>query len=86
MTSAGNESWYEYHRQMLAETSRFIEWGLQHPEEVTWIPAKPAEGGGFPSRVSEWYWGTVLSDRIDGTVRRWRDLLRHRPGAISRRE
>lgn len=64
---------------MLAETSRFIEWGLRHPELVVWIPAKPVDAGGFPQRVAEWFWGTVLSARLDGSSRRWRDWLLRRP-------
>jgi hypothetical protein len=79
------ESWEEYRKRMLDETSRFIEWGLRHPELVTWIPTKLAGDGGFPHRVAEWYWGTVLSDRIDGAVARWRGWLHRASSLVKRR-
>jgi hypothetical protein len=60
---------------MLEETSRFIEWGLKHPELVSWIPAKPVDQGGFPRRVAEWFWSAALSEK-DG-LWRWR-LRSHR--------
>ena len=79
MTDLSKETWQQYRRRMLAETSRFIEWGLRHPELVVWIPAKPVGDGDFPRRVAEWFWGTVLSTRVDGGLRRWRDRLLRRP-------
>jgi hypothetical protein len=73
------ESWEEYRKGILDETSRFIEWGLKHPDLVVEIPAKPAGQGGFPPKVSEWFWGIVLSDRKDSWVQRWKDFLLRRP-------
>ena len=75
MAKTLHESWDDHRKQMLAETSRFIEWGLRHPELVTWIPAKPVTEGGFPAQVAGWFWGAVLSERTDGLGRRWRDRL-----------
>ena len=75
MSAMGLESWEQRRQRMLDETSRFIEWGLRHPELVTWIPAKPVTEGGFPPRVAEWFWGAVLSERTDGLGRRWRGRL-----------
>jgi len=69
------ESWEEYRRRLLAETSRFIEWGLRHPDQVTWIPTKPISEGGFPRRVGEWFWSTVLSAGGTDRLRRWREKL-----------
>jgi hypothetical protein len=63
---------------MLDETARFIEWGLAHPDEVMWIPTKPADKGGFPRAVGEWFWHTVLADGGDGALGRWRDRLLER--------
>jgi hypothetical protein len=40
----GVETFEEWRQRMLAETCRFIEWGLQHPEQVDWIP-RHAVGG-----------------------------------------
>ena len=78
-------SWDEYRRQMLAETSRFIEWGLKHPELVIEIPAKPVGEGGFPKQVGEWFWGVVLTVDMNSRVRRWRDFLLRRPAGLLRR-
>jgi hypothetical protein len=64
---------------MLEETSRFIEWGLRHPELVVEIPRKPAGENGFPAKVGAWFWGIVLSDRHDSWIKRWRDFLLRRP-------
>lgn len=75
MSAMALESWEQRRQRMLDETSRFIEWGLRHPELVTWIPAKPVMEGGFPRRVAEWFWGTVLSERPDGVAGRWRNRL-----------
>jgi len=82
VSKAGGEYWADYRKQMLAETSRFIEWGLQHPEEVTWIPARPADDDGFPAGVADWYWTTVLSDRLGGALERWRERLRRASGVF----
>lgn len=79
MDNRSRESWDEYRKRMLAETSRFIEWGLRHPELVVWIPVKPVDEGGFPRRVADWFWGAVLSTRADGPLRGWRDRLLRRP-------
>jgi len=75
----------EYRKRMLEETSRFIEWGLRHPDLVVWIPVKPTDQGGFPPGVGSWFWGTVLSTRVDGALRRWRDRLLRRPRISLRR-
>ncbi len=69
------ETWQEYRHRLLAETSRFIEWGLRHPEQVTWIPAKPVGEGGFPQAVAEWFWGAVLGAGDGGRLQRWREKL-----------
>jgi hypothetical protein len=79
MRGARYESWQQYRQRMLDETSRFIEWGLRHPELIIEIPVKPADNGGFPAGVGRWFWLTVLCDRPTGTIRRWRDFLLHRP-------
>ena len=84
MLNASRESWDEYRDRVLKETSRFIEWGLEHPEEVIEIPSKPAENGGFPAKMSQWFWGIVLSERKDSWILRWRDFLRRRPKLVLR--
>ena len=71
---------------MLREVEAFIDWGLRHPEDVIEIPIKPADQGGFPAQVGQWFWTTVLCARPSGPVRRWRDFLLRRPaGFIHRR-
>ena len=74
MPDLSKETWEQYRRRILAETSRFIEWGLKHPDEVIWIPAKPAGDGGFPRRVGEWFWTAVLSPD-GGRMQKWREKL-----------
>ena len=73
------ESWEEYRQHILDETSRFIEWGLAHPDLVVEIPTKRVGDGGFPSKVAEWFWCVVLSDRQDSWIKRWKDFLLRRP-------
>jgi len=70
---------------MLAQTSRFIEWGLRHPELVVWIPVKLADREGFPQRVADWFWGVALSTGREGLLTRWRDRLLRRPRLSLRR-
>ena len=79
MRDASRKSWDEYRRNMLRETERFIEWGLTHPDEMIEIPTKLAGEGGFPKSVAQWFWGVVLSDKVTGGMKRWRELLRRRP-------
>ena len=76
---ARRESWDAYRQRMLDETSRFIEWGLKHPELITPIPFKPVGEGGFPKQVADWFWATVLTTRQDSRIQRWRDILIRRP-------
>lgn len=80
MSPSLHESWHEYRRRMLAETSRFIEWGLKHPELVFRIPAKPIGAGGFPRAVADWFWCTMLLVDGGSLLKRWRErlmLIRH---------
>ncbi len=72
---SSNESWAEYRRQMLAETSRFIEWGLKHPELTIDIPVKPINQGSFPTGVAAWFWNTVLTTQVDNRIRKWRSMI-----------
>jgi hypothetical protein len=51
----------ETRQRMLAETSRFIEWGLRHPDLVVRIPAKPEDEGGWPGGIAKLFWSTVLA-------------------------
>jgi hypothetical protein len=76
------ESWDEMRKRMLAETSRFIEWGLAHPDEVIEIPAKPVGMGGFPKEVGEWFWETVLSSKPTSAMQKWREFFRRKSKRI----
>ena len=59
-----NYDLYDQTRQrMIDETSRFIEWGLRHPDLVVRIPAKPEDEGGWPAAVGKFFWNTVLAAR-----------------------
>ena len=55
--------WTTYRREMIAQTQRFIEWGLRNPDQVQWIPAKPVERGAFPRRVADWFYENVFYKR-----------------------
>jgi hypothetical protein len=79
MRTSLDETWEEYHKRMLRETARFIEWGLAHPDEAIEIPAKPADEGSFPAPAARWFWGVVLAERTSATIERWREILRRRP-------
>jgi hypothetical protein len=51
-------------RRMVEETSRFITWGLKHPDKVRWIPTRPESEGGFSRRMALVYWTPVLADLV----------------------
>jgi hypothetical protein len=55
------ETFEQWRQRVLDETSRFIEWGLRHPEHVNWIPKHPVGAGHFSERVKAIFWGLVLS-------------------------
>jgi len=46
-TRTGNETYEQWRARMLAETGRFIEWGLAHPDLVPRIPSHPVGHGRF---------------------------------------
>lgn len=58
---------YDIHDQtrqrMIQETSRFIEFGLQHPELFARIPAKPQDEAGWPAPVARFFWDTIFRAR-----------------------
>jgi hypothetical protein len=85
MRAASGETWQQYRRRIIRETERFIEWGLAHPDEVIEIPMKPASEGGFPRKVGEWFWTTVLTSRPTAAARWFRGLLARRPRGLFRR-
>ena len=53
-------SFQKWRESMLEETSRYIEWGLQHPEKVQWIPKHPVGRGTFSERVKTVFWSLLL--------------------------
>lgn len=73
------ETWEQYRERIIVETQEYIEWGLNHPDQVVGIPTKLAEKGGFPKSVGEWFWATVLSDDEGSRLGRWRRRLLRRP-------
>jgi hypothetical protein len=81
------ESWQAYQREMIAETERFIDWGLKHPDEVTPIPFKPVGAGGFPKEVSDWFYSIALSDPEKDTsaLAAWRTKLKRGKRWLRRR-
>jgi hypothetical protein len=56
------ESFEQWRQRILDETGSFIEWGLQHPEQVEWIPTHRADRGAFSERVKKVFWSLVLQN------------------------
>jgi hypothetical protein len=73
------ESWQTYQSEMIAETERFIDWGLKHPDQITPIPFKPAGTDGFPPEAADWFYSILLSDPEEdtSTLAAWRAKLKH---------
>ncbi len=63
MTQTGQDIHDATRQRMIDETSRFIEWGLRHPELVVRIPAKPEDEGGWPAAIGQFFWSKVLAPR-----------------------
>ena len=57
-----DEAFQHWRQRMLDETSHFIEWGLQHPEEVTWIPKHRVGTGHFSERLKNIFWTILAQD------------------------
>jgi hypothetical protein len=70
------DMWQTYRREMIAETERFIEMGLRHPELVDWIPTKTAKTGGFPQAVANWFYHAVFVAKEGTQGGSWRRKLR----------
>jgi|GEM_PF-899552 len=81
------ESWRAHQREIIAETERFINWGLRHPDEVTPIPFKPVGQGGFPQGAADWFYSIVLSDPENDTssLAKWRARLKRGKRWLHRR-
>jgi hypothetical protein len=58
-----DENFEQFRRRMLADTSRFIEWGLKHPDKVEWIPRHRVGASAFPERVKAIFWNLVFANR-----------------------
>lgn len=82
VTPSSEDIWALHRQRMLAETERFIEWGLRRPEDVVWIPAKPIDRGGFPRKVADWFYDTVFRGDGEERLASWRERLR---GVLRRR-
>jgi tryptophan 2,3-dioxygenase len=57
-----DETFSRWREQMIEETQRFIEWGLQHPDKVEWIPRHRVGQGGFSERVKNVFWMLIASN------------------------
>ncbi len=58
-----DESTRQWRQRMIDETARFIEWGLQNPDKVTWIPKHPVGKGGFSERLKTIFWTLIAQDK-----------------------
>ncbi|NLX05687.1 MAG: hypothetical protein GXY33_11145 [Phycisphaerae bacterium] len=54
--------WIVWRGHMIAETQRFIDEGLAHPERAVVIPTMPVGTGCFPRSMSDYFWRRVLGD------------------------
>jgi hypothetical protein len=63
-TFRSQESFEQWRERMLDETSRFVEWGLAHPELCRKIPTHPAGKGAFSDRVKALFWTIVLRETV----------------------
>jgi hypothetical protein len=62
-TNNRHESFEQWRQRMLDETGRFIEWGLQNPEQVEWIPVHPVDSRvRFSDRLKNTFWALVLGN------------------------
>jgi len=61
-TFRSDESYEEWRLRMLEESARFIEWGLEHPDEVQWIPTHPVGKGHFSERAKTIFWRWIMQD------------------------
>jgi hypothetical protein len=58
-----NETFEQWRQRMLDETGRFIEWGLQNPDDVEWIPMHPIHSRArFSDRLKDTFWALVLGN------------------------
>ena len=64
-TNNRNETFEQWRQRMLDDTARFIEWGLQNPDKVDWIPMNPLSRGGasrFSERLKTSFWSILSRD------------------------
>ena len=57
-----DEPFDRWRQRMLDDTSRFIEWGLNNPDKVEWIPKHPVGRGNFPDRLKNIFWSLILQN------------------------
>ncbi len=55
------EDFDAWRQRLLDETSRFIEWGLAHPEVVQQIPNAPVGKANFSTRARTLFWSVLFS-------------------------
>ncbi len=65
----------EDRQRMIDEASRFVTWGLRHPDKVRWIPKRPLGEGGFSERLMFVFWTPILGDSFRKPVSWLRKLL-----------
>ena len=57
-----DEPFEQWRQRMLADTGRFIEWGLANPDKVEWIPRHQVGRGAFSERVKHLFWMLVANN------------------------
>ena len=56
-----DETFANMRQRMIDETSRFIEYGLAHPELMEWIPAqKVSQTTRFSDRIKRAFWSAFF--------------------------
>lgn len=56
-----DETFANMRQRMIDETTRFIEFGLAHPELMDWIPAqRVSQTNRFSDRIKRTFWSTFF--------------------------
>ncbi|MGC8560454.1 MAG: hypothetical protein ACP5O1_07215 [Phycisphaerae bacterium] len=58
------ETYEQFRRRLLDETSAFIEWGLKNPHRVPRIPTHPVGLGQFSQRIKTVFWNYVFEQEF----------------------
>jgi hypothetical protein len=58
-----SEAFEEMRQRMIDDAVEFIDWGLEHPEQVERIPTHRVGEGEFPERARRLFYAWLLEER-----------------------